>query len=119
MNVRSSLAAVAVVCSVYFGAVPGAAGVSLSEYDRMTDVEQDRLMFTLLHFYYYRFADNPETAGKATCMRDMNERTGEGGQPYLASQISRELDSARGSSGTASTVEGVVKDVIDRECEAS
>ncbi len=119
MSLKTSLVAMATLCFMYFGAVPGAAGVTMDEYDRMTEVEKDRLMFTVLHFYYYRFADNPATADKASCMRDLNERTVEGGEPYLAARITRELDAARGSAGAAATVEGVVKDVIDRECAAS
>ncbi len=117
MHVRRLLAGLATLSFVSLGIVSGAASLTLAEFDRLVAYKKENFISTVLHFQYYRYNNNPETAYKAECMVDLDQSTGENDDPYLLSLIMEDLDSARAGS-RHDTVEGVIKAVIDRECKS-
>lgn len=117
MSVKRLLAGVAVLCLVSFGPVSGAGGLSLDEYDRLAESQQENFISTVLHFYYYNYVKSPDTKGTADCMVSLDRSTAADGETYLLSRIMRDLDSARARSSGGRSVESVIKSVIERECE--
>lgn len=116
MSMKRLLAGLATACCMTFGVVPGAASLPLDEFDRLVHHQQENFLSTVLHFYYYNYKIDPSTVGKAKCMSDLDKRTADDGDPYLLALIMRELDAARAKTANSNSVEGVVKNVIDREC---
>lgn len=117
MPVKRSFAGLAIACVVWFGTVSGAESLSFNEFDRLASHQKENFISTVLHFYYYNFAKNPETLAKANCMVDLDRAKGDGNDPRLLSLILHDLNDARTGSGRRSeTVEGVISAVIEREC---
>lgn len=116
MKMKQRLIGLAVGLGVSLGAASGSFALSLSEFNHMSEVEKDRMMFTVLHFYYYRLANDPSTEGKANCMLDLNRSGPRENQTQLVSLILDDLDESRGARGEIHTLEGLVEAVIDREC---
>lgn len=117
MPVCRWVAGVATLCVVSFGAVSDAESLSFDEFDRLASHQKENFISTVLHFYYYNYANNSETLATANCMIDLDRASGNGGDPRLLTLILRDLDDAgSGASRRAETVEGVINAVIEREC---
>lgn len=118
MASKRMLTGLAAACALHLGLVAGAAALSLSEFDRLVDYQQENFISTVLHFEYYRYRNDPETAHKADCMVELDQSTSGEGDAYLLSLIMQSLDEARINGARGSSVEGVIRTVIDRECRA-
>ena len=114
MNVRGALAAASFFVSI--GLVSGAHALTFDEFDRLPVHRQENFIFTVLNFYHYQFAQNGQTIRLANCMVELDQRTDADGTPHLYSEVVRSLDVARLAPGNGATVEGVIRDVVDREC---
>lgn len=99
------------------GAASGAAALSLDEFYRLSAHQKENFISTVLHFQHYRYGASPATAQKARCMVELDRAEAESGEPYLYSQIMRDLDVVRTSTAGGRTVEKVIGSVIDRECK--
>ena len=114
MDLRGSLTAGILLVSG--GLVSSAHALTFDEFDRLPNHRQENFIFTVLNFYHYQFSQNGQTAGLANCMVELDQRTDADGTPHLYSAVVRSLDVARLAAGNSSTVEGVIRDVVDREC---
>ena len=114
MNFRGALAAAFLFVSS--GLVSGAHALTFDEFDRLPLHRQENFIFTVLNFYHYQFAQNGQTIGLANCMVELDQRTDADGTPHLYAAVVRSLDVARLTSVNGATVEGVIRDVVDREC---
>ncbi len=119
MSVKRWLAGVAALFCLSFGPAWGAGGLSLEEYDRLARSQKENFISTVLHFYYYNYAGSPETKGQADCMVELDNTTVGDGEPYLLSQIMRDLETARARNAGGRSVESVIRSVIERECRAT
>lgn len=117
MSVKRLLAGSAMVFSLWVGGVSGASSESLDKFDRLVSHQKENFISTVLHHYYYSYTSNPATAHKANCMVELDQRVVEGGDPYLLTLIKRDLATARADNSGNHTVEGIIRAVIDRECE--
>ena len=112
------LAAAAVAGVTSLGAASDARSMSLEEFDRLGNLQQENFMTTVLHFYHHRYKQNPETAYKASCMVELYSPGAEGAEPALLSMIFRDMALARTDGTQNPTVEAVVERVVERECRA-
>lgn len=108
-----------VCCAVAFGAVSDARSMSIEEFDRLDELQQENFMTTVLHFYHHRYKQNPETAHKARCMVDLYNPGAQGAEPVLISMIMRDMAVARTNGSSNPTVEKVVERVVERECRTN
>lgn len=119
MGVKRLFAGAAALCVVSFGPVSGAEGLSLKEFDDLVHRQQENFISTVLHFYYYNYARDPETKAKANCMVRLDRSSGGDGDTYLQSKIMQDLESARARSAGGQSVESVIKATIERECRST
>ena len=112
------LAGSAASCALYFGVVAGADALSLNDFDNLVDYQQENFISTVLHYEYYRYKNDPQSAHKAECMVELDRAASDGDGPRLLSLIMRSLDQARINGARDPTVEGLIRDVIERECKA-
>ena len=110
------LAAVAVAGVMSLGAASDVRSMSLEEFDRLGNLEQENFMTTVLHFYHHRYKQDPDTAYKARCMVDLYNPKVEGAEPILMTMIMRDMALARTNGSRNPTVEKLVERVVDREC---
>ena len=104
----------ALLVSVGLGS--GAQALTFDEFDRLPEHRQENFIFTVLNFYHYQFTQNGQTISLANCMVELDQRTAPDGTPHLYSAVVRSLDVARLAPGNSATVEGVIREVVDREC---
>lgn len=117
MRMKDWLAGAATACFLCLVAVPAARALSLDEFDRLVDYQQENFISTVLHFEYYRFNNDPELAHKAECMVELDRSSSDDGNAYLLTLILRDLNDARVRDSEHDTVEGVIRAVIARECD--
>lgn len=112
---RRLLVALVTTCAVAFGIVSEAASLTFEEYGRLSQNQKENFVATALHFYYYTYKSNPDTASKAVCMVKLENNTTNRGHQYMFSLIMHTLDN-HGGAGKNRPVEGFIQEVIDREC---
>ena len=111
------LVAMTVFSLLLLGVVSEATSLSLKEFDRLSGIEKENFITTVLHFNYYTYKNNPETASKARCMEELGRRELRSGEPYLSALVTQRIDTGRSNAARSPAVEKIIKELIDRECE--
>ena len=112
-----ALAGLAAFALLSLGAVSDASSLTLREFDRLTAIEKENFITTVLHFSYYTYQNNPATASKARCMADLGRRELSNGEPYLSALVTQRIDMRRAEAAHGRTVEQIVKELVDQECQ--
>ncbi|MBK0399737.1 hypothetical protein H0I76_11095 [Limibaculum sp. M0105] len=115
---RRKFVLVVAFCSGFLGTAEDAASLSFEEFDGLPNWQRENFISTVLHYYYYNYLEDPAMAPTADCMTDLDRETAADGDPYLLSVILRDLGSSAFDGSADNSVEGVIKDIIDRECES-
>ncbi len=117
MVVKRWLAGAMTSCCLFVATVSTASALSLDEFDRLVDYQKENFISTVLHYEYYRYRSDPQSAHKADCMVRLDRSTAGDADTRLLSLILRDLNGARARNSGADTVEGVIRAVIARECD--
>jgi len=110
------ISGLAAMCLSTFVCTHNAAALTFIEFDRLRAHQKESFIETALHYYYFGYQNNSETAYKATCMVSLEKRKMQDGDSYLLSLILRDFAFIRANTPDLYTVEGVIEAVIDREC---
>ena len=111
------LAGLAAFALLSLAAAPEASSLTLKEFDRLSGIEKENFITTVLHFNYYTYRNNPETADKARCMVDLGRRELSNGEPYLSALVTRRIDMRRAEAAHGRTVEQIIKELVEQECQ--
>jgi hypothetical protein len=120
MKARKSLrwfAKVPAVFLAYFGYTSSANSLSFEEFEKLTFNQKANFVSTALHHFYYNYRSDPNLAHKAECMMDIDGDNVRDADDRLYTFVMHDLHSAQPTGGQATSVEGVIRSIIDRTCE--
>lgn len=116
MRAELWLAGWAMACAAVLGSTSGARSLTLDEFDRLQDHQQEIFISTVLHHFYYQYQTASVASVEADCMTRLDQANSADGSAYLYARIIEDVNLARTAPTNPPTVEGVIRALIDREC---
>lgn len=103
----------AIFTSLWGGA---AHAVTLAEYEAADQATQNRIVAAVLRAYYNHYASREDTEWKARCLTDLYAPAPDGSGKPLIRYVINDIDTAALDTTRSYTIEGIVENIVDREC---